>query len=187
MDRRDFIVGFGGAALAAGGGALALTSARAEREARSEAPFYIVGDSIGEGLVWASGEQGSTKRGMSTLSEGLLADQIQGRPYGSTLVISLGTNDALAHRDGGAIAKTAAIYLQHIKGPVIWVGPVHAKAFSSWAHHLDLAMSSAVRAGGARYVSAFMLDKLDSHHAKDGVHFDLAGYKLLWEAVRAGV
>lgn len=152
------------------------------------APWWIVGDSIGEGLRWASGAPGDTKRGLP-LRAGAphVLHQIEGAPPGAHIVISLGTNDAIGRQPPEALgvyldrvvdeaAKTAAL--------ITWVGPIKPNApWAADALHIDSFLALKVPALGARYVSAYHADL--GPHAKDGVHYGLGGYRKLWEIVSA--
>ncbi len=91
-NRRQFI---GGAALLASGVLIgkgievAITGASAPRRGP---PWFIVGDSIAEGLIWASGEPGQFRRGLPIDSAApLIIHQNEAAPAGSHLVIALGT------------------------------------------------------------------------------------------------
>lgn len=189
MNRRTVIfAGLGAAAITTGLGGLVLGAMAPVSPAPEApaAPVWIVGDSIGEGLRWASGEQGSTKRGIA-IGGFYVFHQLSVAPPGAHLVISLGTNDAIAGHglDADAFAKTVALIKYKVPASWTWVGPPRPN--KPWAHQalaIDQALALAVPKAGGRYVSAFATPGLYQHHAKDGVHFDLDGYRLLWAAAK---
>lgn len=190
MDRRTFLE-IGAGCLAAGiiGGGGAVSIARTSKTPVQPPRPFIVGDSIGEGLRWASGELGDTKRGISIAGQCVLG-QMRKAPPDSTLVISLGTNDAAAGLPHARqVMAFADRVIAEVAGrPLLWVGP--PKPCTSWdliAQGVDMALEIVVERRGGRYVSAYNLPGLFEHHAKDGIHFDLAGYRLLWEAVRVAL
>ncbi len=180
INRRDFLIAGAGGALFA---ALPSACARAPAAAPS---VWIVGDSIGEGLRWASGAPGDTKRGLSLVGNKTVLHQIAGAPKDALVIISLGTNDALVLNKPERVGVVAGAVIANAGGRrIVWVGPPRPDAtWAGRAYLLDQALALAVPKAGGRYVSAFATPGLFAHHAKDGVHFDLAGYRLLWEAVR---
>jgi hypothetical protein len=105
-------------------------------------------------------------------------------PDGSTLFLSLGTNDAV----GGVLkvqdsvsAILAAAADRNIR--VIWLGP--PCVFKDWDDHaraLDGVLSGLLAQQGVTYVS-MRDDALCSRslRAKDGVHFTMRGYRMMWD------
>ena len=84
----------------------------------------IVGDSIGEGLHLATNYPSPANRFNVAIYTGKAIDQIRTMPRGATVVLSLGTNDAVAGLTDQKIkvdAIVAAAATQGVK--LIWVGP----------------------------------------------------------------
>jgi hypothetical protein len=177
MNRRDFLILGAGVALAS----------CAPSPAAAKPSFYIVGDSIGEGLRWASGEPGDTKRGLP-IRNGVptIIHQIQGAPADATLIVSLGTNDAIAGTPVDMLAPYVTRILDERHGRrLVWVGP--PEPHTSWvlrAKTVDAYLFGAVPAAGGIYVS-LIGQAYKPPHAPDGVHYALAGYKALWRVVSA--
>jgi hypothetical protein len=159
--------------------------------ARAE-DIHIVGDSIGEGLHLASNYPSPANRFNVAIYTGKAIDQIKTMPRGANVVLSLGTNDAVAgltDQKAKVDAIVAAAAAQGIK--LTWVGPpcvrtpweVHAKA-------LDENLAAALKGTDVAYVSAQEPEFCSpSIHAGDGVHFSMAGYSRLWQkaATVAGI
>ena len=144
----------------------------------------IIGDSIGEGLHLASGRPSPANRFNVAIYTPKIFDQIREMPRGANVVMSLGTNDAVA----GLVEQQARIALivaaareQGIK--LTWLGPPCVR--TAWENHskdLDAVIGGALEGTAVTYVSAqdpeFCAPAL---HAGDGVHFTMAGYRALWQ------
>ena len=152
----------------------------------------IIGDSIGEGLHLATNIPSPANRFNVAIYTPFIFQQIKEMPRGSTVFMSLGTNDAV----GGALdvekrvaAIVAAAEAQGIK--LYWVGP--PCVLKPWQVHskkLDEILQDQLAGTAVTYVSlqdpAFCDPSL---HAGDGVHFSMAGYARLWHkaAAAAGI
>jgi hypothetical protein len=152
----------------------------------------IVGDSIGEGLHLASNYPSPANRFNVAIYTGKAIDQIKTLPRGANVVLSLGTNDAVAgltDQKPRIDAVVAAAAAQGVK--LTWVGP--PCVLTKWEDHaktLDANLAAALKDTDVAYVSAqgpeFCSPAL---HAGDGVHFTMAGYSRLWQkaATVAGI
>lgn len=105
-------------------------------------------------------------------------------PRGATVIMSLGTNDAVA----GALdvqkrveAIVAAADAQGIK--LYWLGPPCVlKPWEANSKKLDGLLQAQLAGGSVTYIS--LQDQSycsPSLHAGDGVHFTMAGYGLMWQ------
>lgn len=144
----------------------------------------IIGDSIGEGLHLASSYPSPANRFNVAIYTPKIFEQIRDMPRGANVVMSLGTNDAVA----GLVDQrprieqiVAAARDQGIK--LTWLGPPCVR--TSWETHserLDKVIAATLAGTSVTYVSAqdaeFCAAAL---HAGDGVHFTMAGYRLLWQ------
>jgi len=132
----------------------------------------VIGDSIGEGLHLASGIPSPANRFNVAIYTRKALEQMRAAPKGAIVIMSLGTNDAV----GGLVdqkAKVDEIVAEADKLGVklFWVGPPCVR--TAWEAH-SKALDEALEAG---------------LHAGDGVHFTMAGYRMLWQkaATVAGV
>jgi hypothetical protein len=144
----------------------------------------IIGDSIGEGVHLASNVPSPANRFNVAIYTPFIFQQIREMPRGATVVMSLGTNDAVA----GALdvrkrveAIVAAADAQGIK--LYWLGPPCVlKPWESNSKKLDELLESQLAGGAVTYVS--LQDPsfcAPSVHAGDGVHFTMAGYGRMWQ------
>jgi len=152
----------------------------------------IIGDSIGEGLHLASDIPSPANRFNVAIYTPKIFEQIRDMPRGANVVMSLGTNDAVAGLDEQQpriLQIVAAARAQGIK--LTWLGPPCVR--TAWEVHsekLDKAIAATLAGSSVAYVSAqapeFCAPGL---HAGDGVHFTMAGYRLLWQkaASAAGI
>jgi hypothetical protein len=144
----------------------------------------IIGDSIGEGLHLASSVPSPANRFNVAIYTPKIFEQIRGMPRGANVVMSLGTNDAVAGLDEQQprILQIAAVAReQGIK--LTWLGPPCVRtAWESHSQKLDRVIAATLADTSVNYVSAqtpeFCAPGL---HAGDGVHFTMAGYRLLWQ------
>ncbi len=144
----------------------------------------IIGDSIGEGLHLASSYPSPANRFNVAIYTPYILKQIGDMPRGANVVMSLGTNDAVAGLDeqqARILQIAAAAREQGIK--LTWLGPPCVR--TAWEVHsekLDKVIAATLADTSVAYVSAqtpeFCAPAL---HAGDGVHFTMAGYRLLWQ------
>jgi len=147
------------------------------------ASIYVGGDSLGVGVGMASRAPSVAKESVRITSK-LPVNQIYEVPKGSTLFLSLGTNDAVGgvlkvQKSVEAILSAAAD--RGIR--VIWLGP--PCVFKNWddsAKALDGVLAGIMAQEGVTYVS--MRDDalcVRSLRAGDGVHFTMKGYRMMWD------
>jgi hypothetical protein len=144
----------------------------------------IIGDSIGEGLHLASDVPSPANRFNVAIYTPKIFEQIKEMPRGANVVMSLGTNDAVAGLDEQQpriLQIAAAAREQGIK--LTWLGPPCVRtAWEAHSEKLDKVIAATLAGTSVAYVSAqtpeFCAPGL---HAGDGVHFTMAGYRLLWQ------
>jgi hypothetical protein len=147
------------------------------------ANIYVGGDSLGVGVHLASKAPSVAKESVRITSK-VPVSQIDSVPRGSTLFLSLGTNDAV----GGVLkvqsyvsAILAAATARDIR--VVWLGP--PCVFKNWddsAKALDGVLAGLMAQNSVTYVS--MRDDalcVRSLRAGDGVHFTMKGYRMMWD------
>jgi hypothetical protein len=168
--------------------ALGISAAWAETGAA-----LVAGDSLGEGVTYASHLPSVATRSVS-IRGGTAVEQIQGATPGTTVFLSLGTNDSVAvgnasidvrGLDGGIqrILDAAAKAQVHL----VWMGP--PCVFKPWnknALALDAHLKDVLAPAGVLYVSMQDDERLcdRSIRAPDGVHFSMTGYHVMWEKAR---
>lgn len=149
----------------------------------SLASIYVGGDSLGVGVHLASKAPSVATESVRITSKAPVS-QIYDVPKGSTLFLSLGTNDAVGgvlkvQKSVDAILSAAAD--RNIR--VIWLGP--PCVFKNWdddAKALDGILAGIMAQEGVTYVS--MRDDAlcaRSLRAGDGVHFTMKGYRMMWD------
>jgi hypothetical protein len=174
--------------------ALCLALALAAPGAAMAEDIRIVGDSIGEGLHLATNYPSPANRFNVAIYTPFILQQLDQMPRGATVIMSLGTNDAV----GGAAAMdvqkrveaiVAAAAARELK--LYWVGPPCVlKPWETYSKKLDEILQAQLASTSVTYVStqdpSFCAASL---HAGDGVHFTMAGYALLWQkaATAAGI
>lgn len=147
------------------------------------ATIYVGGDSLGVGVHLASKAPSVAKESVRITSN-VPVNQIYQVPEGSTLFLSLGTNDAVGgvtkvQKNVDAILSAAA----DRKIRVVWLGP--PCVFKTWddsAKALDGVLAGIMAQEGVTYVS--MRDDAlcaRSLRAGDGVHFTMKGYRMMWD------
>lgn len=147
----------------------------------------IIGDSLGVGVSWAAKFPSLAKNSVSIYS-GQILEQIRQLPRGATAFLSLGTNDAV----GGALDVkskveeiVATAKAQDVK--LVWMGP--PCVFKPWdvsASKLDAILHDQLAGTGVIYVSMRGADICDrSLRGAEGVHFNMAGYTLMWQKAAA--
>lgn len=150
----------------------------------AEARVIVLGDSIGVGLSLASGASRLAENSVAIQSAKSL-EQLTRTPPGTVAVVSLGTNDAVGNLKG--VDKAIDRFLdaaarQQVQ--LIWAGP--PCVFKKWNTNVATLDQMLARklAGRATYVSnadAAICDR--SIRGGDGVHFNMNGYKVLWDRV----
>lgn len=172
--------------------ALSLLFALAAPVAADADEVRIIGDSIGEGLHLASNVPSPANRFNVAIYTPFIFQQMHEMPRGATVVMSLGTNDAVA----GALdvkarvdAIVAAADAQGVK--LTWMGPPCVlKSWETNSKKLDELLQAQLAGTSVTYVSvqdpSFCSPAL---HAGDGVHFTMAGYARMWQkaATVAGI
>lgn len=166
---------------------LAILSLFLAGDVANAASPIILGDSLGVGISLASGIKRLARNSVSIRNRWAL-EQIRQTPAGSIAILSLGINDALGPIKGldkgiDAVVATA----KQAEVTLVWLGPpcVHT-SWDSNAQALDRYLAERLTSRGVRYVSA--RDDITcspNMHARDGVHFTMAGYRHLWERARA--
>ncbi len=144
----------------------------------------IIGDSIGEGVHLASRLPSPANRFNVAIYTPFIFKQIQEMPHGATVIMSLGTNDAVAGEldvEKRVEAIVQAADAQGIK--LYWLGPPCVlKPWETNSKKLDALLQAQLAGGSVTYVSlqepSFCAASL---HAGDGVHFTMAGYGLMWQ------
>ena len=152
----------------------------------------IIGDSIGEGLHLASNYPSPANRFNVAIYTPKIFEQIKEMPKGANVVMSLGTNDAVA---GMVDAKprvaqiVAAADAQGIK--LTWVGP---RACARPGRPIPRSSTtSSQRRSKARRSLTFRRKTRNSARLRctrgTASHFTMAGYRLLWQkaATVAGI
>jgi hypothetical protein len=161
---------------------LALSEARAETG-------RVIGDDFGVGLSWASQLPSTARHGVAIFS-GAIMEQLRQARRGETVFLSLGTNDAV----GAALdvhSKVAAILAaanaQGIK--LVWMGPPCVlKPWEQYSNRLDRILKEQLAGTSATYVSLQEPKFCDrSVHTPEGVHFNMAGYMLMWRVAATAV
>ncbi len=150
------------------------------------ASAYVLGDSLGLGI-----SQAARLKNLSKLSVHIrgpkAVEQFAHTPPGSTVFLSLGTNDAhgsIARLDKSIDAIVRAAERKKIK--LIWMGPPCIR--QSWdtrARDLDAILHAKLASTSVHYVS--MRDERmcsGDLHARDGVHLKMTGYAHMWEKAR---
>lgn len=147
----------------------------------------MLGDSIGVGISMASGAPRFAHNGVAIRSADAIA-QIRRAPKGSVAILSLGTNDAVGSIAGveQAIDRIVSA-VQETGNPVVWVGP--PCVLKSWNTNV-VKLDQILRARLSGKAGIFYVSVADEAvcsrdlRAKDGVHFTMRGYGLLWARAR---
>jgi hypothetical protein len=150
------------------------------------AAAYVLGDSLGLGISKAAGLKNLSK--LSVHIRGPKAvEQFAHTPPGSTVFLSLGTNDAhgsIARLDKSIDAIVSAAERKNIT--LIWMGPPCIRlAWDTRARELDAMLQAKLANTSVRYIS--MRDERmcsGELHEGDGVHLKMKGYAYMWEKAR---
>lgn len=147
----------------------------------------VTGDSLGVGIAMASGFENRAANSIS-IRGGKALDQLRRVRPGSTVYMSLGTNDAVGSIKGlekgiDQLVQTAQV--SRLK--LVWIGPPCVnKAWDTRAAELDGMLRTRLSGTGVTYVS--MRDAnlcTPSVRSKDGVHFNMEGYRAMWSKAAA--
>jgi len=147
--------------------AVFLAAGVATADADSSSRVYVAGDSIGVGIAEAA-HLPSVASGSAPTSA--LAAQLERIPPGSTVIVSTGTNDAVAGHDSAKLPTRADLKL-------VYVGPPCVQ--TKWNDTQQ--RFAAFLAANTRHIS---LPCLVATRTKDGIHFTGAGYAALWATIR---
>lgn len=149
----------------------------------------VIGDSLGVGVNFAARVHSLAKNSVR-IQGGTILEQIRQMKAGATVFMSLGTNDAV----GGAVDIrkavqniVAAAAAQDIK--LVWIGPPCViKPWNSYSKQIDASLQTQLRGTSVTFVSMQGSDLCSpSVHAKDGVHFTMAGYSNMWQKAASAV
>lgn len=147
----------------------------------------VTGDSLGVGISMASGFENRAANSVS-IRGGKALDQLRRVRPGSTVFMSLGTNDAVGSVKGlekgiDQLVQTA----QANRLKLVWIGPpCVSKAWDRNAIELDRILGERLAGTGVTYVS--MRDPslcTPSVRSSDGVHFNMEGYRNMWSKAAA--
>jgi hypothetical protein len=146
----------------------------------------IIGDSIGEGVHLATNLPSPANRFNVAIYTPFIFKQLSEMPRGATVLMSLGTNDAVG--GAGALdvhkrveAIVAAADAQGVR--LYWMGPPCVlKPWETYSKKLDEILSAQLAGTSVTYVSLQDPSFCErSLHAGDGVHFTMAGYARMWQ------
>lgn len=147
----------------------------------------VTGDSLGVGIAMASGFENRAANSVS-IRAGSAVEQLKRVRPGSTVFMSLGTNDAVGSIKGlekGIDRILETVQASRLK--LVWIGPPCVrKAWDSRAVELDGMLRTRLANTGVTYVS--MRDPSlcsPSVRASDGVHFNMEGYRSMWSLTAA--
>lgn len=150
------------------------------------APAVVLGDSIGVGVSMAGGVPRLAHNSVSIRSADVLR-QLQRLSPGTVAILSLGTNDAVGSIAG--VERGVDKILRAARSAdlrLVWLGPPCVlKPWNSNVVKLDALLARRL-AGQVPYVSIAdeqLCDK--SLRGRDGVHFNMRGYSILWARARA--
>lgn len=161
-----------------------LISAGASAWAANE---VVTGDSLGVGIAMASGFENRAANSVS-IRGGKALDQLRRVRPGSTVYMSLGTNDAVGSIKGlekgiDQLVQTA----QASRLKLVWIGPPCVnKQWDKRAAELDGLLRARLAGTGVTYVSMRDANLCSpSVRSKDGVHFNMEGYRAMWSKAAA--
>lgn len=147
----------------------------------------VTGDSLGVGIAMASGFENRAANSI-TIRGNRAIDQLRSIRPGSTVFLSLGTNDAVGSVKG--IEKSIDAVVNTAKASrlkLVWIGPPCViKPWDKNSAELDGILRDRLAGSGVTYVS--MRDPSlcsASLRGKDGVHFNMEGYRNMWSRTAA--
>jgi lysophospholipase L1-like esterase len=148
-----------------------------------QAQHYVAGDSIGMGVGMAS--QLPSVAAISIAIRGpKIVEQLKAVPAGSTVFMSLGTNDAVGNLvKGGPDLDRLVAFVKENRLKLYWIGPPCVlKPWDESAKRLDENLRADLSRTGITYVSMRAPSLCDPQvRAKDGVHFTMTGYRMMWQ------
>ena len=143
----------------------------------------VLGDSIGVGISMASGLPRLAKNSVLIKSTEAI-NQLQQVPSDTVAILSLGTNDAVGNLSGVEPAIDNIVkWVQKSGINVVWVGPPCViKPWNTNVEKLDLILNAKLTGQkNIRYLSIADKTLCDpSLRGRDGVHFNMRGYGILW-------
>lgn len=149
----------------------------------ARAESYVAGDSIGMGVGMAS--QLPSVAAISIAIRGpKIIEQLRAVPAGSTVFLSLGTNDAVSNLvKGGADLDRLVAYAHEQRLKIYWIGPPCVlKPWDDSAKKLDESLRADLARTGITYVGMRAQALCDpAVRAKDGIHFTMTGYRMMWQ------
>jgi hypothetical protein len=143
----------------------------------------VLGDSIGVGISMASGLPRLAKNSVLIKSTEAI-NQLQQVPSDTVAILSLGTNDAVGNISGVEPAIDNIVkWVQKSGITVVWVGPPCViKPWNTNVEKLDSILNAKLAGQkNIRYLSIADKKLCDpSLRGRDGVHFNMKGYGILW-------
>jgi len=150
---------------------------------KAQAETYIAGDSIGVGVGMVA-QYPSVAAISISIRGSKIIDQLRAIPDGSTVFLSLGTNDAVSNLvKGGGDLDRLVEFMNGKRFKVFWIGPPCVlKPWDDSAKKLDESLHSELAKSRVTYISMREPTLCDpASRAKDGVHFTMAGYRIIWQ------
>jgi lysophospholipase L1-like esterase len=149
------------------------------------ANYYVLGDSIGQGVGSVSGHKILAKTGIHIRGRKAL-EQILQAPQGSTVFIFLGTNDAVGSIENLDQSINDIVNAAERRAlTVIWAGPPCVRrTWDSRSRELDEVLRVKFASTSIKYVS--MRDAricAGEFQGGDGVHMSAVGYHYMWDKV----
>jgi hypothetical protein len=149
----------------------------------ARAETYVAGDSIGMGVGMVS--QLPSVAAISIAIRGpKIIEQLRAVPAGSTVFLSLGTNDAVSNLvKGGADLDRLVAFVRDQRLKLYWIGPPCVlKPWDESAKKLDESLRADLARTGITYVGMRAQALCDpAVRAKDGIHFTMTGYRIMWQ------
>ena len=113
-----------------------------------------------------------------------IIEQLRAVPAGSTVFLSLGTNDAVSNLvKGGTDLDRLVAFVHEQRLKLYWIGPPCVlKPWDESAKKLDESLRADLARTGITYVGMRAAALCDpAVRAKDGVHFTMTGYRMMWQ------
>jgi hypothetical protein len=167
--------------------AFAAYSVEATNASATPERMIILGDSIGVGLSMAGGVQRFATNSVAIRGTQIL-DQLRRLEPNQIAVVSLGTNDAVGSVTGVEKGIDQIVeYVNRRKLRLIWMGPPCVnKPWNVNVIMLDKVLRERLKGlPHVTYVSVSDQSYCDrTLRARDGVHFTMKGYGVLWDRVQ---